>query len=227
MLSHVQIVGRDALARPVIYSALALARDRADVAANVAHMTSVFETAAAAMTASPAVDGPCGPVAEQWTWVSDFTGFGLRDCDPRIGRAFLSLAADHYPERLSRFVLVGTPPIFASLWRLLSRHVCADTRSKIRFLPYDPTPGGELDRGLADCDIGPDLRAWLLVEMAQNRTPAVLKEGKAYPYGRVLDPPAGSDKTWRVGGHDARGVQGVLEVLAACPGAPVVSGRRP
>ncbi len=195
------------------------------MAANVAHMTSVFETAAALMTAAPALDGPGGLLADQWTWVSDFTGFGLRDCDPRIGRAFLSLAADHYPERLARFVMVGTPPIFNTLWRLLSRHVCEDTRKKVMFLPYDPTPGGPLDRGLASCDIGPGLRAWLLVEMAQNRDPAVLAGGKAYPYGAVLDPAGAGKVAWQVDGHDVRGVPGVLEVLAACPRAPVVSGR--
>ena len=144
-------------------------------------MTSVFESAAALMAAAPARDGPSGPVAEQWTWVSDFTGFGLRDCDPRIGRAFLSLAADHYPERLRRFVLVGTPPIFDSLWRLLARHVCPETRSKVLFLPYDPAPGGPLDAGLAACDIEAPLRAWLLREMAQNREPGMASSGKAYP----------------------------------------------
>ena len=56
--------------------------------------------------------------------------------------------------------------------------MCADTRAKIVFLPYDPTPSGPLDDGLAACDIGPDLRAWLFREMAQNRDPAVLGEGQ-------------------------------------------------
>ncbi len=196
------------------------------MASNVAHMTSVFESAAALMTAAPALDGPGGPLAEQWTWVSDFTGFGLRDCDPRIGRAFLSLAADHYPERLRRFVLVGTPPIFDSLWRLLARHVCADTRAKVVFLPYDPAPGGPLDAGLAACDIEPPLRTWLLTEMAQNRRPGVAASGKAYPYGSVLNPGACEAARWEVDGHDVRGEAGVLRVLAACPGAPVVSGGR-
>ena len=103
--------------------------------------------------------------------------------------------------------------------------MCADTRAKIVFLPYDPTPSGPLDDGLAACDIGPDLRAWLFREMAQNRDPAVLAGGKAYPYGAVLDPASAGKVAWQVDGHDVRGVPGVLEVLAACPGAPVVSGR--
>jgi hypothetical protein len=187
-------------------------------------MTSVFETAAALFEAAPGVDGPCGPVAEQWTWVSDFTGFGLRDCDPRIGRAFLALAADHYPERLARFCIVGAPAIFNALWTALKPAVCEDTRRKVVFLPYDPAPDGPLATGLAAADIGPDLVAWLLLEMAQNRDPAVVAGGKAYPYGSLLDPARSLGRDCVIDGHDPRGVPGVLRVLAACGGTPVVEG---
>lgn len=215
-------MGRDTYGRAIIYSALALARDRSDVAANVAHMTSVFEAAAALFAAAPAVDGPGGPVAEQWTWVSDFTGFSLRDCDPRIGRAFLSLAADHFPERLARFCIVGAPAIFNSLWTVLKPAVCEDTKRKVLFLPYDPRPEGDLATGLAGADIGPELVAWLLREMAQNRDPAVVKAGKAYPYGAVLDPVQSLGRDCVLDGHDPRGVPEVLEMLKACPGTAVV-----
>ena len=45
----------------------------------------------------------------QWVWVSDFKGFGLSDCDPRLAKVFLDLSAAHYPERLGLFIVVDAP----------------------------------------------------------------------------------------------------------------------
>ena len=45
----------------------------------------------------------------QWVWVSDFKGFGLSDCDPRLAKVFLDLSAEHYPERLGLFLIVDAP----------------------------------------------------------------------------------------------------------------------
>ena len=45
----------------------------------------------------------------QWVWVSDFKGFGLSDCDPRLAKVFLDLSAAHYPERLGLFLVIDAP----------------------------------------------------------------------------------------------------------------------
>lgn len=49
------------------------------------------------------------PGVGQWVWVSDFKGFGLSDCDPRLAKVFLDLSAAHYPERLGLFIVVDAP----------------------------------------------------------------------------------------------------------------------
>ena len=35
---------------------------------------------------------------EQWTWVSDFHGMSVSDCNPKLALSFLEISADHYPE---------------------------------------------------------------------------------------------------------------------------------
>ena len=45
----------------------------------------------------------------QWVWVSDFKGFGMSDCDPRLAKVFLDLSAAHYPERLGLFLIIDAP----------------------------------------------------------------------------------------------------------------------
>ena len=49
------------------------------------------------------------PGVGQWVWVSDFNGFGLSDCNPRLAHTFLDLSSAHYPERLGTFMVVGAP----------------------------------------------------------------------------------------------------------------------
>lgn len=49
------------------------------------------------------------PGVGQWVWVSDFKGFGLGDCHPRLAHTFLELSSAHYPERLGTFMVVGAP----------------------------------------------------------------------------------------------------------------------
>lgn len=54
----------------------------------------------------------------QWVWVSDFKGFGLSDCDPRLAKVFLDLSAAHYPERLGLFLVIDAP------WSVPSTSYC-------------------------------------------------------------------------------------------------------
>ena len=72
----------------VIYSCFAAAHDR-NILNNRNHMIAGFEQCIRAMPQH----------VEQWVWVSDFQGFGLSDCDPRLAKIFLDISAWHYPER--------------------------------------------------------------------------------------------------------------------------------
>lgn len=210
--------GRDNLARPVFYSCLALARSRSSLQSNVQHMCMIFEQAVR-MMGETARSG--GPIAQQWVWVSDFHGFGVADLNPAVGKAFLNLCANHYPERLARFVLVGAPPLFSSLWSLLKRYICADTRAKIVFLPYEGGEEGATAAGLRGIGIGGDTAAWLVAEMAQNRNPATAR-AKSYPY-RPCDH-AGDGVV--IDGHDVRGTAEIVSLVAGAPhcGLPYEGG---
>jgi hypothetical protein len=57
------------------------------------------------------------PGVEQWIWVCDFYGFGMADINIRLARAFLSVTAEHYPERLGHFIVIDAPSAFNIVWR--------------------------------------------------------------------------------------------------------------
>ena len=63
---------------------------------------------------------------DQWVWVSDFKGFGMSDCDPRLAKVFLDLSAAHYPERLGLFLVIDAPwsvPFFCPSYAV-SNYTC-------------------------------------------------------------------------------------------------------
>jgi hypothetical protein len=51
-------------------------------------------------------------------------------------KAFLDLAAKHYPERLQQFLIVHAPKVFSVLWNAVQPFVDPVTKQKIRFAPY-------------------------------------------------------------------------------------------
>lgn len=73
-------VGIAKTGQPVIYSDISLARDK-HVASNVEHCIQTLERAIAAMP-----DG-----VESYIWVSDFHGFSIYDCDPRMAKGCLQV----------------------------------------------------------------------------------------------------------------------------------------
>ncbi|KAL3142685.1 hypothetical protein ABBQ38_002988 [Trebouxia sp. C0009 RCD-2024] len=120
---YMHLVGYDLIDRPVMYSCLEMVTNRS-IEDNRRHMISCFEQCVQAMP----------PGVGQWVWVSDFKGFGLSDCDPRLAKVFLDLSAAHYPERLGLFIVVDAPWIFNTLWRAISPLVDPFTKQKIKFL---------------------------------------------------------------------------------------------
>lgn len=75
------------------------------------------------------------PGIEQWVWVMDFHGFGMSDINVKLARAFLDMSADHYPERLGKFILVDAPTLFDYLWKAIQPWVDPKTRTKISMVP--------------------------------------------------------------------------------------------
>ena len=171
---YMQVVCYDVTGRPTIYSCLELATNK-DIEDNRKHIISTFETAIELM----------GEGATSWNWVLDLHGFRLIDCDPRLAKIFLHLAADHYPERLGNFFLVDAPKIFSGLWNVISPFIDPKTKEKIEFVSSKSAKDENrlrevLLRHFHTCDV-----EWLVEEILDNRRK---KRGeKYYDYGKFVN----------------------------------------
>lgn len=202
---YMQVVGHDSLKRPILYSCLSQPTNRS-VEDNRRHMIATFEQAIRTMSSG----------TEQWVWISDFHGFGLRDTDPRLAKIFLDVSAKHYPERLAVFYCIDAPGLFSMLWRALQPFVDPITREKVRFLPYDVDNKGRKPSSLA-ADLGQNMeqsmQRWLLKEMAQNRSRKIAKH-KVIPYAANF---ANGDDGAILEGHDCRGEADFVELVKSKP----------
>ncbi|KAK9828471.1 hypothetical protein WJX72_000163 [[Myrmecia] bisecta] len=207
-------IGFDLYNRPVLYSCLQLVTNR-NLEDNRKHMIFSFEQAIRMMR----------PGGEQWVWVSDFYGFGLVDCDPRLGKIFLDMSARHYPERLGVFLVVGPPRVFNGLWQMMQPLIDPLTKRKIIVLPYDVDKAGSSLVAALRRYFREDLVQWLLVEMRENRDKQ-LGKAKVYTVDSVLDPTHKLPES----GHDLRGVPSFVDMVSKRPDlmlpppAPHVSG---
>ncbi|KAL6759624.1 CRAL-TRIO domain-containing protein [Haematococcus lacustris] len=205
---YMHLVGYDKQDRPIIYSCLALAKNKV-YADNHDHMVQTFEMAIKCM----------GPKCSQWVWICDFHGFGMGDVNPKLAKAFLDISATHYPERLGLFMVVDAPSLFTLLWNAISSWVDPKTHQKIKFLPYDATSSkSKLVTAMAEV-VDPVTLGWLQREMAENRDKATAKT-KAYDMssmhrcassGQLLTTPRGDS------GHDHRGSPALLSAYASSP----------
>lgn len=117
---YMQVVAWDRGRRPTIYSCLSIPTCRT-MEDTRAHMIATFQQAIACMAGG----------VEDWVWVLDMHGFGLRDIDPRIAFAFLKVSAAHYPERLAQAYIVSAPRIFSTFWHSISPFIDAKTKAKV------------------------------------------------------------------------------------------------
>lgn len=117
---YMQVVAWDKGRRPTIYSCLSIPVSHS-MEEGREHMVSVFEQAVAMMP----------PGVEDWVWVLDMHGFGLRDVDPRLAFAFLKISASHYPERLAQAYVVSAPRIFTGFWATISPFIDPKTKAKV------------------------------------------------------------------------------------------------
>lgn len=200
---YMQCVGRDLSGRPLIYSCMELATNK-NVEDNRRHMISIFETAIALMP----------PGVESWSWVLDFHGFSIRDCDPRLARIFLHLAATHYPERLGHFWIVDAPALFGTLWSAVQRFIDPKTRKKIAFVSMKKRK--KLEDSLTP-HFDEEMVKWLTAEMEENRAGGNKEGSKCYDFGalaKLKDGAAGQQN----GCHCNLGCSAFLEELRNWPG---------
>ena len=90
-------LGIDAAGDHVVYSCAGRARNK-DVHANCRHMACELERI---------FDGNRLP--GRMVWLIDFRGFGVSDCNPRMGANALPMFANHYPERMAKIVCIDPP----------------------------------------------------------------------------------------------------------------------
>lgn len=169
---YMHCVAFDKSKRPTIYSCMKLATNK-DIEHNRKHMISVFEAAIQLME----------PGVEQWCWILDFYGFSIRDCDPRLSRVFLNLAASHYPERLGNFFIIDAPSVFSTLWKAIVNFIDPKTRKKISFLNLKQKRE-TIDVFLEFFD--EETVDWLMNEMQDNRVPGRAAV-KYYNYAAVAN----------------------------------------
>ena len=164
---YMHVCAYDKVGRPTIYSCLELALNK-NVEDNRKHIISTFESAIAVM----------GKDVISWNWVLDLHGFRLVDCDPRLAKIFLNLAADHYVERLGHFFLIDAPRLFSSLWSAISNFIDPKTKKKIQFLSLKKEES--LREALLE-HFDEDTVDWFIVEMKDNRMKK--RDEKTYNYG--------------------------------------------
>eukprot|EP00890_Picochlorum_soloecismus_P006490 jgi/Picsp_1/6842/NSC_04179-R1_protein len=152
---YMQCVCFDRFDRPTIYSCLELATNK-DIEDNRRHMVATFETAVLLM----------GQNVSQWNWILDFHGFGIRDCDPRLAKIFLNMAAEHYPERLGHFFVIDAPTLFSSLFKTIRPLIDPKTAKKILFLKLNNENAIHKHMGKY---YEADVLDWLVAEMRDNR----------------------------------------------------------
>jgi CRAL/TRIO domain len=171
---YMQVVGRDLIGRPLIYSCMEISTNK-DIEENRRHMINIFESAIAMMTP--------GSNVESWCWILDFHGFSLRDCDPRLARLFLHLAATHYPERLGYFWIVDAPVVFSTLWNAIKSFIDPKTRNKITFLTLKKKE--KLETAFRE-HFDEETVQWLMTEMEDNRRGGTFGQGyKFYDYSAL------------------------------------------
>lgn len=171
---YMHVVGRDLIGRPLIYSCMELATNK-DIEDNRRHMINIFESAISIM--KPGSD------VQSWGWILDFYGFSIRDCDPRLARVFLHLAATHYPERLGYFYIVDAPMVFSSLWNAIKSFIDPKTRDKITFLTLKKKV--EVQEAFSE-NFDEETIQWLFNEMEENRKGGDFSQGKkVYDYAAL------------------------------------------
>ena len=214
---YMQVVAFDRGRRPAIYSCLSIPTNHA-LEDNRLHMISIFEQAIAVMP----------PGVEDWVWVLDMHGFGLKNIDPRLAFAFLKVSAAHYPERLAQAYIISAPRVFHGFWKTIAPFIDPKTKSKIWFGAFHKHgDNAKVRAALAKNMDGPTVD-WFMREMEENRHKSVAKH-KHYWYPDLAalardpgSPAVAQARDRRVGmshtgAHDFLGTEAYLAEIAGRP----------
>jgi hypothetical protein len=163
---YLHLVGHTSDGHPILYSNFKLPtfpRTEAGKKGVLDHMILVFE---GAIRSSP------NPGTAQFVWLNDFHGFGLVDAaNVSLPMAFISMMANHYPERLRSLLVLDAPSIISPLWNMCKPIIDPKTHSKIKFLPYDLDKGesSKLLPVLKEARVDEELMSWMDQEMKAVR----------------------------------------------------------
>ncbi|CAJ1334510.1 unnamed protein product [Effrenium voratum] len=103
----------------------------------------------------------------------------LLDTDPRAALFAARLLA-HYPERLSRCLLVDAPAVFSGTYSAVRRVLNEGTASKtIVFVKSGDALAADVESWASE-----PLRHWLLAEMEENRQPWSQERGGSFTGSR-------------------------------------------
>eukprot|EP01137_Pigoraptor_chileana_P015549 Opistho-2@71613 len=119
--------GRDSLGHPTVY--MRVHRDPPGNAEEKLNMiVYVLERAIRSMDASKGV--------EKLIYIIDLSAFSMSwsSRDLKVGREWLKILQNHYPERCYRILLIDAPTVFWLFWRMLTPFVDPITKNKVVFL---------------------------------------------------------------------------------------------
>jgi len=157
-------LGLDKAKRPVVYGCPARASED-DIEATVDHVVMDLEYA----FANEAAEREVSRCDEQWVWLVDFTGFGLKHAmNPSLGRRFVSVFDRHCPERLGCLVLLDPPFVFSMLLGALKPFLDTATSAKIVVVST-----ASLETDLAHV-FPPDMIGWVQEALAMPGVPGSL-----------------------------------------------------
>ena len=157
---YMQHCGWDRRGRALVFSDIGLARDK-NPSTNAEHCMQVLELLEPSLAPFP---------DDQYIWVVDFHKFSVSDMNPAVAGACLKLFGRSYPERLGGMIMVGAPPLFNGLWRVVSGFADPVTVKKVRFVKGPDGRGGGKSLGpVLDEFFDEETAAWLVDEMTENR----------------------------------------------------------
>ena len=192
-----RVVGWDLQGRPIGYTCFREAHDRFDPDANMEHIELILEATAHVISARRKLGHNKTADSRQAVWIVDFSGFALRDQNPRTALMTAKLL-QHHPEMLSMIVLIDPPTIFNALWRMVAPLLDARVRNKIMFVKVKDSADLLKER------LGLEAAQWVAMETKDNHDKfAEVKKGK--PPKRYWIPPP---EKWQ---HDARGMASYVQ----------------
>lgn len=154
-------VGTDIDGNQVMYSCAARAVNK-DPQANCRHMACEVERIFKGNSSSGRI-----------VWIIDFNGFGVSDCNPRMGATVLPAFANHYPERMSQIVCIDPPMVFYALLKGVQPVLDPVTASKIKVIKGDTAFGAYADAKLQH---DAAMHNWLLAVRKRDGKPGCLPE---------------------------------------------------